>query len=218
MDPNPEVSFRVLERSEYAAASEVLARSFAEETMFRHFLGADLEEHWSSLVPFMRAMVEAHAPPTGRVDGALVDRRVVGVSVSVNPSHFPLEGLGVLRIALRTLPAILRLGLSRPRIFRLLRVGASMEKFHPRDEPTRYMAFFGVHPDYRVNAVAHQLVARVLQDADETGVGCYLDTAGKTTKRMCHLLGFRVHHELQIDGPDGPTFYGMWRRPRGVEQ
>lgn len=202
---------RPLNPGAFGAAANVLAVSFAEESLFKHLLGADAEDRARRLTGLMRGMIRGHAPCSD-VDGAFVGERLVGVSIAIRPDRFPLNLGAKLSIAGNVLLPTLLLALRKPRFLRLLAAVSALEKHHPK-EGCYYLAFFGVHPAARKGGVAVELSRSILARADAQNVGCYLDTAGRATMRMCRLLGFEVLHELRPI-PDGPTCWGMWRSPR----
>lgn len=204
-------SIRPLDPPEFAAGARVLAASFAEEALFTRLLGSNTEDRARRLAGLMHGMIKGHAPFSD-VDGAFIGDRLVGVAISIRPDRFPLRLGAQLFIARHALPATLALALSTPGFLRLFPAVSQLEKHHPT-AACYYLAFFGVDPDARKGGVADKLSRAVLSRADAAQVGCYLDTAGKATMRMCRLLGFEVRHELQ-PLPDGPTCWGMWRDPR----
>lgn len=208
---HPTPTIRPLDPRDFEAGARVLAASFAEESLFKCLLGSDTEDRARHLTGLMRAMIKGHAPFSD-VDGAFVGERLVGVAISIRPDRFPLRLGAKMSIARHALPATLALALSKPGVLRLFPAVSQLEQHHPT-EGCYYLAFFGVDPSARKGGVADTLSRTVLRRADAQQVGCYLDTAGKATMRMCRLLGFEVRHELR-PLPDGPTCWGMWRSPR----
>ena len=74
----------------------------------------------------------------------------------------------------------------------------------------------GVHPAYRRQGVASALARYVTRQADEAGVGCYLETFGDSAEALYQGFGFHVRERFEI-APDAPLGRTMWRDPHPLE-
>jgi ribosomal protein S18 acetylase RimI-like enzyme len=110
---------------------------------------------------------------------------------------------------LRSLPVMVpALG---PRLRRTLRGLEQVERAHPR-EPHWYLAVLGTDPDHRGRGIGRSLVDPVLDRCDAEGLGAYLESSKERNIPYYERFGFGVTG--QIDLPDGPPLWPMWRDPR----
>ena len=98
-----------------------------------------------------------------------------------------------------------------PRIPRALGGLGQMEKSHPR-EPHWYLAILGTDPPQQGKGVGGALMAPVLARCDAERTGAYLESSKPDNVPYYERFGFRVTG--QIDLPDGPTMWPMWRDPQ----
>jgi ribosomal protein S18 acetylase RimI-like enzyme len=98
-----------------------------------------------------------------------------------------------------------------PRIPRALGGLALMEKSHPR-QPHWYLAMLGTDPPQQGKGVVAALLDPVLTRCDTEGLGAYLESSKPANVPYYERFGFRVTG--QIDLPDGPPLWPMWRDPR----
>jgi GNAT superfamily N-acetyltransferase len=82
---------------------------------------------------------------------------------------------------------------------------------HHPEEPAWYLGFLGVVPDHQGTGVGSALLRQVLHRCDERGDAAYLEATSPRNRALYERHGFRMRDE--IDLPDGPTAYAMWRRP-----
>ena len=130
-----------------------------------------------------------------------------GAAVWAQPERWevpPLEGLGFVA---RLLPMV------RTRIGVLARGWGMIDRLHPK-EPHWYLAILGTEPDAQGRGVGSALMQPVLDDCDRNGVAAYLESSKESNLAFYGRHGFRVTGELQL--PDGPVIWPMWRDPRTV--
>jgi len=115
-----------------------------------------------------------------------------------------------------TWPAVLRaaplmLRAIGPRIPRALRGLGMLESAHPR-EPHWYLSVVGTDPAEQGKGVGTALISPMLDRCDEAGLGAYLESSKPENVPYYQRFGFAVTG--QIDLPDGPPLWPMWRAPR----
>lgn len=98
-----------------------------------------------------------------------------------------------------------------PRLPKVLRGLERIERAHPR-EPHWYLAVLGTDPAHQGTGVGRALVEPVLAQCDAEGVGAYLESSKESNVPYYERFGFAVTG--QIDLPDGPPLWPMWRDPR----
>jgi GNAT superfamily N-acetyltransferase len=98
-----------------------------------------------------------------------------------------------------------------PRIPRALRGLGMLESAHPR-EPHWYLSVVGTDPAEQGKGVGTALISPMLDRCDEAGLGAYLESSKPENVPYYQRFGFAVTG--QIDLPDGPPLWPMWRAPR----
>ncbi len=95
------------------------------------------------------------------------------------------------------------------------RLGAltEVDARHPH-EPHWYLALLGTDPDHQRRGHGDALVRPVTDRADETGVGCYLESSKESNVPYYRRFGFEVVDVLHLDKGRGPDLFLMWRDPR----
>jgi GNAT superfamily N-acetyltransferase len=130
-----------------------------------------------------------------------------GAAVWAQPGRWempPLEGLG---FVMRLLPMV------RTRVGVLARGWGMIDRLHPK-EPHWYLAILGTEPDQQGRGVGSGLMQPILDDCDRNEVPAYLESSKESNLAFYARHGFRVTGE--IDLPDGPRIWPMWRDPRSV--
>lgn len=97
----------------------------------------------------------------------------------------------------------------------LERFTVCMERFgevHP-EEPAWYLQFLGVDPLHQGQGFGSRLLRDVLDRADRAGESAYLEATSPRNRVLYERHGFRCIGEIQL--PDGPTVFSMWRDPAG---
>jgi len=98
-----------------------------------------------------------------------------------------------------------------PRIPRALKGLSMMERAHPR-EPHWYLSVLGTDPPQQGKGVGAALLEPILDRCDNEGLGAYLESSKEANIPFYQRFGFTVTG--QIDLPDGPALWPMWRDPR----
>ena len=115
-----------------------------------------------------------------------------------------------IRGQLRLLPAMV--GLLGRRLPTVGRGWALIESRHPRQPAHWYLATLGTEPARQGHGVGSALMGPVLERCDQEGVPAYLESSKESNLAFYARFGFEVTGE--IDVPDGPRLWPMWREPR----
>jgi GNAT superfamily N-acetyltransferase len=130
-----------------------------------------------------------------------------GAAVWARPGEWEMPPLEGLRFVARLLPMV------RTRIGTLARGWGRIDRLHPK-EPHWYLAILGTEPAAQGRGIGSALMRPVLDDCDRNGVGAYLESSKEANLAFYARHGFRVTGELDL--PDGPRIWPMWRDPRPV--
>ena len=131
----------------------------------------------------------------------------LGAAVWAQPGRWEMSPLAGLVLTARMLP------LTRLRTPTLARGWAMIDAAHPR-QPHYYLAILGTEPAAQGQGVGSALLGPVLDDCDRNEVGAYLESSKESNLAFYGRHGFRVTDELDL--PDGPRIWLMWRDPRPV--
>jgi ribosomal protein S18 acetylase RimI-like enzyme len=208
-DGTPEpIRIDVLSPHLASEAGDLLAASHADYPSFTH-LFPDPPRRRRVLRPFMSAAAR-DAALHARAMAASDDNGIVGVALWMPPGTFPLSLWRKARMA----PALLRAALSARGAFpAFARVGATLEKVHPRDS-SWYLQAMGVHPRAQRRGVGRRLLSPTLALADEAGLPCHLHTSDPANIAYYERFGFEVSQPAIEVFAHRPHYIGMTRSPR----
>ncbi len=193
---------REAESDDMAAIGGALARAFHDDPAMIWLLGERDGPRLRKLERFMRSEARRHHRTGGVV---LTADGHAGAALWDAPGTWRTTWPDVARSAPMMLSAI------GPRLPRALRGLGAMEKTHPR-EPHWYLAVLGTDPPHQGKGVGSALIDPVLTRCDGEGFGAYLESSKPENVPYYERFGFRVTG--QIDLPDGPPLWPMWRDPR----
>jgi GNAT superfamily N-acetyltransferase len=195
-----EVSVGALDTRDANAASRLLARAFADDPIITHYLD-DPERRAIAFPAFFEGVLYELFPST-QVFGAWSDDHLVGVAAWLPPE--PVEPDAAARAHAHRCQQLVTMMF--PNTAGALFAGfAALESLHP-EAPHWYLPFVGVEPALQGHGIGRQLLAPVLNTADETSTICYLETPFPRTHAFYEALGFARHAEPR-------TFAGA---PQGV--
>lgn len=97
-----------------------------------------------------------------------------------------------------------------PRLFAALEL---MEENHPV-EPHHYLFLLGTRLEWQSRGIGSDLIRLVLEICDRDQVPAYLEATSEGNRRLYLRHGFKVTEEIQL--PEGPPMWRMWRRPDAV--
>lgn len=95
-------------------------------------------------------------------------------------------------------------------MFRAARLGAAMERRHPR-EAHYYVRDVGVLPEMQGRGLGEALIRPTLNFCDHEGVAAYLEASSERNAELYKRLGFRITSELRVAG--SPPLRLMLRPP-----
>jgi GNAT superfamily N-acetyltransferase len=91
-------------------------------------------------------------------------------------------------------------------------LGESMMAAHPH-EPHWYLNVVSTLPERQGEGLGAAVLQPVLATCDAEGVSAYLESSNPRNMTLYRRLGFVETGEIQL--PDGPSLYQMWRDPQG---
>jgi GNAT superfamily N-acetyltransferase len=184
----------------------VLCRAFAEDPILTFYF----DEHRRRTIAyraFFSDIVRASLR-TGSAYVALHGDRVVAAAAWQPPDAGPPTAQEELRGRMTEL--VVRALFPRT-------AGAVFEGFgelqtrHPK-EPHWYLAFVGVDTDLQGKGIGANLLTPVLQQADHTGMLCYLETPFPRTHAFYQRIGFAITGEMQ-PFKGAPPIWTLLRAP-----
>ena len=189
-------------RADLDAVCDTLARAFDDDPVMRWFFPDDRR----------RAELNARFFRL-RVGGLLAQEEVfttddhAGAACWAQPGRWEMGTLEGLVFGLRVV------SMTRSRTPLLARGWNMVDAAHPK-EPHWYLAILGTEPEAQGHGVGSALLQPVLEDCDRNEVPAYLESSKESNIAFYARHGFRVTGE--IDLPEGPTIWEMWRDPRRV--
>lgn len=126
------------------------------------------------------------------------------------PARYVVSTFTMLRAGMLTSP--FRFGVGA--LVRLMRLGARLDASHARlmTEKHRYIYVLGVDPKNQGKGLGKALLRPKLEEADELGLRCYLETLRPENVKLYRGLGFEVAEDEP--GPPGPRVWSMVRPTR----
>ena len=177
-----------------------LARAFHDDPVFR-WLFPDTDKR----------LVHARRYLVGRARILLRQEEVYTVDCGVaaamwaRPGEWRDPAVAAAREFLGLMPA---LGRRIPRSLKGLR---QIEERHPR-APHWYLSVLGTDPTHQGAGIGSALLQPVLHECDRLEIPAYLETGTERNVAFYSRHGFKVTDEIQM--PDGPPMWLMWRSPR----
>ena len=92
----------------------------------------------------------------------------------------------------------------------LFEIFALMEEVHPH-EPHHYLFLLGTRPEWQCRGIGSALMRPVLELCDRDAMPAYLEATSEGNKSLYLRHGFEVIGEIEL--PDGPSMWPMWRTP-----
>ena len=194
---------RLITAADRPRASAALASGFAEDPVFCWLAGRPDSEQ--RLAGYWRAVINVLT-----TEKASVTPYVAGDGDSVALWR-PVDKWKVeTGEVLRALPAYI--AAVRHRMLGGLALLSAMEKQHP-EEPHHYLEFVATHRDRQGKGLGAAVLQPVLDQADDEGLGCYLESSNPKNMSFYFRLGFEERGEIQ-GKRGGPPVFPMWRNPR----
>jgi GNAT superfamily N-acetyltransferase len=89
-----------------------------------------------------------------------------------------------------------------------------IERSHPREPHSFYLAVLGTDPPHQGQGIGSALMQPVLELCDREGLPAYLESSKERNVDFYSRFGFRVTKEIRL--PQGPLMWPMWRDPPGI--
>ncbi len=196
-----------LTKADAEAATLVLARAFVDSPVYRAVLTSRTEEaRLKTLLRVKGGFVRAFLPNGECRVARDTDGKVVGVTLSAAPGHYPLSPWAeiVQSTGCATTGPVA--------IARFLRLTAYMRRLHHKG-PHYYLFAIGVDPAHQGRGIGRKLLAELHVRADAQRVPSYLETEKPINVKLYESVGYRVSTEETIPGLGVP----MWTmlRPAG---
>ena len=184
-----QVTISALGDGDLVAASQLLAHAFAEDPIITHYLH-DPVRRAVAFPAFFEGVLE-ELFPSAQVFAARSGIDLVGVAAWLPPE--PVKPDDAARARAHRSQRIVQtmFPLTSGALFEGF---AALEELHPV-EPHWYLAFVGIGPDVQSRGLGRDLLAPVLNVADETKTMCYLETPFPGTHAFYERLGFTRHAE-----------------------
>lgn len=194
---------RALTNADIPAASDVIARAFGEDPLWR-YLFADPSTRARLLGRFFRLLIPL-AISSGSAYG--VGDPLAGVSVWNFPGQ---PGARLTAPLLGALPPLLfsRFILAAPRVASIFGLFDEKQKEYA-PEPHYYLQTIGVAPEARGRGYATQLIQPFLDEADSKGMGTYTETVTPENVGLYQRYGFQVKEEIKTR--QGLTLWVFYR-------
>ena len=91
-----------------------------------------------------------------------------------------------------------------------------LERSHPHEPHSFYLAVLGTDPQHQGKGVGTALMQPVLELCDRDGLPAYLESSKERNIDFYSRFGFRVREEVKL--PTGPKMWPMWRDPSGASE
>lgn len=196
-----------LERSQLNRATEILAKAFYADPMFRYLIPETEPAKLDALNWFCQ-MILNYSQPYHQIYTTADDLK--GVAAWIPPGHSPLSTLRLLQVGLYALP--FKLGWKKAG--RFLSLFSMIDEHHSHDIPQRhwYLFMLGVAPSYQNQGIGSLLLQPVLKQADSEGLPCYLETSTESAVRFYQRQGFAVLWQGELPGGNS-CIWTMKREP-----
>lgn len=199
-----EIELRPTERADVRSLSKVLARAFYDDPVMVFMLPDD-EARAKALPPMFATLTRHHflsrkGSEVASRDGA------IGAATLWDP---PGQRKSSRWEELRMMPTLAWHFRSRGKQTQAL--GRAMEEAHP-EEPHWYLMVIGSDPTVRGAGFGQALMRSRLDLCDGERAPAYLEASKDELIPYYSRFGFEQIGEIQI--PDGPKMWPMWRSPR----
>lgn len=199
-----EIELRPIKRVDVRALAKVLARAFYDDPVMR-YMQPDDSARARALPPMFAALTRHHFMSRGGSDVA-AGGGVIGAATLWDP---PGQRKSSRWEGLRMMPTLAWHFRSRAEQTQAL--GRAMEEAHP-EEPHWYLMVIGSDPAVRGKGFGQALMRSRLDRCDGERAPAYLEASKEELIPYYNRFGFDLIGQIQI--PDGPKMWPMWRAPR----
>jgi ribosomal protein S18 acetylase RimI-like enzyme len=182
------------------ALADTLARAFDDDPVMSWFFrDSDGRSKRNRRFFAMRLRQLLPHGETYTIDGA------PGAALWAAPDRWRVGRVEEARMGFALLPAIWS------RLGPVLKGVEMIERVHPT-APHHYLAVLGTAPENQGRGIGSALMQPMLEACDRDEVPAYLESSKERNIDFYARHGFRVTGEVQL--PDGPRVWPMWRDPR----
>jgi GNAT superfamily N-acetyltransferase len=203
----PEVVEGPLRGAALDQATDVAVRAFDDDPFFGYLFPNADRRHRS--VGRLHHSVMVHLAELAVTRSAVLDGKVVGVSLWVAPGNWPYPPMTQLRQLFGALYSFLPDLSALGRAGRILR---AVEQAHSR-VPQWYLQLLMVDPDVQRQGIGGLLQASTLEACDREGLPAWVETQKEENLAYYGRFGFAVVHEHHPIA-DGPSMWSMRRDPK----
>ncbi|HNT73552.1 MAG TPA: GNAT family N-acetyltransferase [Anaerolineae bacterium] len=190
-------------------AARMLARAFADEPLWKHFIPDPVRRH-QKIHTIFRLMV-AYGLRYG--EGYATSPNLEGVAVWLPSEQTHMSLWDMLRCG--AIPAFLSLGMKTTA--HVSAVNDFIDDIHARNAPFphHYLSVIAVEPAYQGRGFAGALLRPMFARLDAEGRPCYLETHTESNQQIYRHYGFEAREEGTF--PNSDTHYtAMVREPQAV--
>jgi GNAT superfamily N-acetyltransferase len=199
-----EIGVRPFQRADVRASSAVLARAFYDDPVMMFMLPDDQAR--VKVLPGMFATLTRHHFLARDVSEVASRAGTIGAAALWDP---PGRRKSSRLEELLMMPTMMRAFRGRAKATQAL--GRVMEQAHP-EEPHWYLMVIGSDPSVRGAGFGQALMRSRLDRCDGEHAPAYLEASREELVPYYSRFGFELTGEIQI--PDGPKMWPMWRAPR----
>lgn len=185
-------------------SSEVLGRAFFDDPMMTYILPE--EEKRANRLSWLMGMGVRYGQQLGEV--YTTQGEVLGTAVWLPPGKTDVEPEVMMQLGMAEGPT----HLGEDAFERFLAFMGFCQPLHQQalsTAPHWYLMILGVDPFCQGQGIGGRLIQPVLQQADQQGLPCYLETAKERNLPFYRKHGFQVLVATQM--PDGPRVWTMLR-------
>jgi len=196
-----------MDKQSQQRAAQILSRAFFNDPSIVWIL-PDAKRRQRQLEALFSASVR-YGDRYGHID--TTPNHLHGLAVWLKPGESSPSPLHLLQVGF--VPLLLQLGLRNAQ--RLLRCVDFMDRYQRNlmPQPHWYLFLLGIDPPRQSQGFGSALMLPILEQADQQGLPCYLETYLESDVRWYTRLKFRVLSESRVPG-SGPPIWMMSRPPQ----
>jgi GNAT superfamily N-acetyltransferase len=200
-----------LDPFQIATASEIAAKAFEDDPVFKYLTPDDRDLRFQALTWFTSKAI-AYCSQHQQV---YTTSDLQGIAAWLPPGAFSSHPLQLLQMAVELKLYTLPLKVGWNRLGRWLNFLSATDKAHQQDmgdRPHWYLGIMVVNPASQGQGVGSRLLQPILKQAREESLACYLVTFTEQAVRFYRKNGFEVMRH-QTFALDAPPFWTLKRNP-----
>jgi GNAT superfamily N-acetyltransferase len=198
-------------RSQSDAMSEVVARAFAEDPVFRYLTPEDEASRLRTIAWLMSRSL-FYCEPHNHVYTTAASE---GVAAWLPPHQFTSDPWQLLQMIFQLQLYTLPFQCGWDRVWRWLNCLPVLEQCHQQDmadHPHWYLAILAVSPETQGKGIGSALLQPVLSQASQAGLPCYLVTFTEQAVAFYAKHGFVVMRQQKFSS-ESPPFWTLKHNP-----